>query len=151
MTCWAILQNLFQYISILPPPPPPLLFISISLMNTLQFPATEMNTVHNIVLPALLRCACVCARVCVRRLVRVCTVFVHVFDRESEQDRMRWQALIKIDGSNQSVEQLAMDEWAEGVHCVFLCATVSGLLVNIVIVHLSVHVDTEQETYGTQP
>lgn len=43
-----------------------------------------------------------------------------------------------------------MAEWAEGVHCVLACATVSGLLVNIVIVHLSLLVDTEQKSYDMQ-
>lgn len=44
-----------------------------------------------------------------------------------------------------------MAEWAEGVHCVLPCATVSGLLVNIVIVHLALHVDAEQKSYDMQP
>ncbi len=65
MTCFAIVQNLLWYDSVAshppiltsfcPPPfclhpPSPLLFISISLMNTLQFPAAGTNTVHSIVL-----------------------------------------------------------------------------------------------------
>lgn len=44
-----------------------------------------------------------------------------------------------------------MAEWVEGVHCALPCATVSGLLVNIVIVHLSLHVDTRQKSYDMQP
>lgn len=73
----------------------------------------------------------------------MCVMCLHVCLTASVRERVRRYALIKIDGINQSMGQLATDEWVEGVSCCVLrCSSVSGVWVNIVIVHLSLHVDT---------
>lgn len=114
-------------------------------MNTLQFSATGTNTPHRIVLFSMHVYVHLSG---VYTPLHVCAVFACAFDRK--ESKRQW-ALIKIDGGNQSAEQLATAEWAEGVRRVLPCASVSDLLVNMVIVHLSLHVDMEQKSYAVQP